>query len=561
MGNKLAFQLADLFENVADHVPERTAIVYGERRLTFREVDERATRLAHYLAAQGVKQGDRVGLYLYNCNEYIEAALAAFKIRAVPVNINFRYVEEELRYLLDDAGVSGLVYHREFAPRVAAVAPRIATLRTLIEVDDGAGALHPPQRALSARAVSREGAHLHATDYEAALAAASPERDFAERSGDDLYIIYTGGTTGMPKGVMWRHEDVFFAGLQGGNPGGPDITEPGQLGPNAAARENPPTTLPVAPLMHGNGHWSSMIGLHGGGKVVLATSRRLDAREIWSLVERERVNILSIVGDAMARPLADALYDHETRAESPRRGYDTSSLLVLTSAGALWSEDVKERLRAKLGSTLLIDAFGMSEAGHQGMNLGKNADGKLRFAIDAFTAVLDEDLRRIEPGSGKVGMLARCGRLPLGYWNDAEKTARTFVTDADGTRWVVAGDMATVEPDGTVVVLGRGTFCINSGGEKIYPEEVEQALKSHPAVYDAVVVGVPDERWGERVAAVVQPRGGLTATLEELAAHCRTRLAGYKVPREVHVVDEVRRSPSGKADYVWARAVAKGETR
>jgi len=550
VGRQLAFQLADLFENVADHVPERTAIVYGERRLTFCAVDERATRLAHFLASHGVSQRDRVGLYLYNCNEYIETALAAFKVRAVPVNINFRYVEEELRYLLDDAGVSALVYHREFAPRVAAVAPAIASLRTLIEVEGGAEALPADTRGRPARAAVLAGA----ADYEAAIASQSAERDFAERSGDDLYIIYTGGTTGMPKGVMWRHEDVFFAGLQGGNPGGPDITEPGQLGPNAAARENPPTTLPVAPLMHGNGHWSSMIGLHGGGKVVLATSRRLDPHEIWSLVERERVNILSIVGDAMARPLADALH-----AEGA--SYDTSSLLVLTSAGALWSEDVKERLRAKLGSTLLIDAFGMSEAGHQGMNLGKNADGKLRFSIDAFTAVLDEDLRRIEPGSGKVGMLARCGRLPLGYWNDAEKTARTFVTDPDGTRWVVAGDMATVEPDGTVIVLGRGTFCINSGGEKIYPEEVEQALKSHPAVYDAVVVGVPDERWGERVAAVVQPRTGMAPTLEDLAAHCRTRVAGYKVPREVHVVDEVRRSPAGKADYVWAREVASGGAR
>ena len=536
----LHFNLADLFENVADHVGERTAVVYGEQRLTFAQIDERATRLAHYLQSQGVKVGDHVGLYLYNCNEYIEAALAAFKLRATPVNINFRYVEDELRYLFDDADLVALVYHREFAPRVAAVASSVPLLRTFIEVDDastvrvGAG-LAPP-----------------AVEYESALASASPERDFGERSGQDLYLIYTGGTTGMPKGVMWRQEDVFFAGLQGGNPGGPDITEPGQLGPAARERTAAPTTLPVAPLMHGNGHWSSMIGMHGGGKVVLAQKRRLDPHEIWSLVERERVNIISIVGDAMARPLADALYE-------PGASYDLSPLLVLSSAGALFSDDVKETLRAKLGSTLLIDAFGMSEAGHQGMNLGRNADGKLRFSVEGFTAVLDDDLRRIAPGSDDVGMLARCGRLPIGYWKDPEKTAKTFRTDADGTRWVVAGDMATVEADGTVTLLGRGSLCINSGGEKIYPDEVEMALKSHPAVFDAVVVGVPDARWGERVAAVVQPRPGHAPTLADIDAHCRTRVSGYKVPRELHLVDEVQRSPSGKPDYKWAKSVATRE--
>jgi acyl-CoA synthetase (AMP-forming)/AMP-acid ligase II len=544
------YQLADLFENVADHVPGREAIVYGDRRLTFAEVDERATRLAHHLQSHGVGPGDRVGLYLYNCNEYIEGALAAFKLRASPVNINFRYVEDELRYLLDDSDAAAIIYHRSLAGRLA---PAIAghKIAIIVVADDEpiVGARHASPGDATTATITGE------TEYESALAGASPTRDFPERSGDDIYLIYTGGTTGMPKGVMWRHEDVFFAGLQGGNPGGPDITDPAQLGPNAAANPNPTTTLPVAPLMHGNGHWAAMIGLHGGGKVVLATSRRLDPHEIWSLVERERVSVMSIVGDAMARPLADAL------DEGKRDGagaYDTSSMVALSSAGALFSEDVKERLRERKAAILIIDAFGMSEAGHQGMNLGKNADGKLHFSIDAFTAVLDEDLRRIEPGSPKVGMLGRCGRLPQGYWKDPEKSARTFVTDLDGVRWVVAGDMATVEADGTVVVLGRGTFCINSGGEKIYPEEVEQALKSHPSVYDAVVVGVPDDRWGERVAAVVQPRAGASLTLDDITAHARTKVAGYKVPRELHVVEEIVRSPSGKADYKWAKAVARG---
>ncbi|MDP9236736.1 MAG: acyl-CoA synthetase [Chloroflexota bacterium] len=532
---KLHFNLADLYECVADHVPDREAVVYGDRRLTFGEVDERATRLAHHLQAAGIGPGDRVGLYLYNCNEYIEAALAAFKLRAVPVNINFRYVEEELRYLFDDAGIAALVFHREFAPRVDAVAGSLPSLKTFVHVEDGSAAASPSD----------------SIEYEAALAAASPKRDFAERSGTDLYLIYTGGTTGMPKGVMWRHEDVFFAGLQGGNPGGADITSPEEIGPNAFERKVAPTTLPVAPLMHGNGYWAALIGLHGGGKVVLATKHRLDPHELWSLVERERVQVMSIVGDAMARPLADAL--HEAGA-----AYDTSSLVVISSGGAIWSETVKQQLREKLGTTLLIDAFGVSEAGHQGMNLGPNETGRPRFTVDPFTAVLDDDLRPIAPGSDTVGRLARCGRLPLGYWNDEEKTARTFVTDADGRRWVIPGDMATIEADGTVTLLGRGSLCINSGGEKIYPEEVESALKSHPAVFDAVVVGVPDERWGERVAAVVQPRTGATPSLEDIVAHCRTKVSGYKVPREMHLVEEIQRSPAGKADYRWAKAVAVG---
>ncbi len=539
----LSFNLADLFENVADHVPGREAIVYGERRLTFAEVDGRATRLAHHLRAAGVKRGDHVGLYLYNCNEYIEAALAAFKIRAVPVNINFRYVEDELRYLFDDADLVALIYHREFAPRVATVAPRVPSLRHFVVVEDGTKHVDDGVAAPLAAPPSVE--------YESALADASPVRDFEARSGDDLYLIYTGGTTGMPKGVMWRQEDVFFAGLQGGNPGGADITSPDEIGPAAAARETPPTTLPVAPLMHGNGHWAAMIGLHGGGKVVLAEKRRLDPHELWTLVERERVNVMSIVGDAMARPLEEALYGDGA-------SYDLSSLLVVSSGGAIWSEAVKEQLRAKLGGTLLIDAFGVSEAGHQGMNLGGNTSGRPRFSVDPHTAVLDDDLRRVEPGSDHVGRLARTGRLPLGYWKDAEKTARTFVTDGDGNRWVIPGDMATVEADGTVTLLGRGSLCINSGGEKIYPEEVEAALKSHAAVFDAVVVGVPDARWGERVAAVVQPRAGTTPSLADLDAHCRSRISAYKVPRELHLVEEMRRSPAGKADYAWAKDVATG---
>ncbi|MEX2225024.1 MAG: acyl-CoA synthetase [Dehalococcoidia bacterium] len=528
----MQYNLADLFECVAKTVPDRLALVCGDRRLTFKQLDERANRAAHMLLDAGVKQGYHIGLYLYNGTEYVEAALAAYKIRAVPVNINFRYVEEELRYLFTDADLTGVVYSREFAPRLAAVAPSTPMLRTFVQVDDRSGA---------------DPSGLNAIDYESTLAEESDLQDFGERSGDDLYLIYTGGTTGMPKGVMWRQEDVFFGGLQGGNVGGAPIERPEQIGEIVASREGP-TMIPVAPLMHGNGFWSCMIGLLGGGKVVLHP--KFDAHAIWSLVEREKINVLSIVGDAMARPLAEALNE---------RDYDVSSAFVISSGGAIWSEAVKQQLRQHMPNILLVDAYGVSETGHQGMGIATAGSPGPRFTVDPNTAVIDDDLRPVAAGSGIVGRLARRGRMPLGYYKDETKTAATFMTDADGVRWVIPGDMATIDADGTVTLLGRGSICINSGGEKIYPEEVEAALKAHPAVFDAVVVGVPDERWGERVAAVVQPRQGHALTLEEIDAHCRTHVSGYKVPRELHLVDEVVRSPSGKADYRWAKATAMGE--
>jgi acyl-CoA synthetase (AMP-forming)/AMP-acid ligase II len=531
----MQFNLADLFESVADAVPEREAIVCGERRLTYAQLEERANRLAHYLLANGVGEGDHIGLYLYNCIEYMEASLAAFKVRAVPININYRYVEEELRYLFDNADLVALVHHREFAPRIGTVAGELPRLRTFLAVDDGS---------------SVDCSAIGSVDYEEALTPSSPERDFAPRSADDLYILYTGGTTGMPKGVMWRHEDLFFAALMGGNPYGAPPERPEQVSENAKAGQVI-TSLPAAPLMHGAAQWAALIYLYSGGKLVLAPGKRFDPHRIWQLVGEERVNSVSIVGDAMARPLAEAL-------EKPGASYDTSSLFVIGSGGATYSEGVKAQLRAKLPNVLLMDRFGGSEGGNQGQGVDQSpgAAGP-RFQADETTAVLGEDMRPLPPGSGVVGMLARRGHIPLGYYKDPEKTAKTFI-EVDGVRWVVAGDMAMVEADGTITLLGRGSNCINSGGEKNFPEEVEAALRSHPTVFDAIVVGAPDERWGERVAAVVQPRPGSAPTLEELDAHCRTKIAGYKVPREVHLVDEIQRQPSGKPDYKWAKAIAAG---
>ncbi len=532
----MQFNIADLFESLVDAIPDRLAVVAGARRLSFAALEERANRLAHALSARGVRAGDHIGLYLYNSAEFVEAMLAAFKIRAVPININYRYVEDELSFLFSNADLVALIHQRELGSLAAAAAAKAPTLRTFLAVDDG-----------SEEPLSAPGAEL----YEQALLSASPVRDFAPRSGKDLYIIYTGGTTGMPRGVMWQHQDVFFAGLQGGNPGGEPLEKPEDLAKTALGREAPMTMLPAAPFIHGAAQWGALIGMFTGGKVVIAPGRSYDAKVICRLIGEEGVNTMTIVGDAMARPLADAL-------AAPGASYDTSSLMVIASAGAVLSDAVKEALNEQLPNTMLLNNFGATETGHQGMSLPGSAPGvpgRPTFFMDESNTVLGEDLQPITPGSGVIGRLARSGRLPIGYYNDPEKTAATFLT-VDGKRWVVPGDLATIEEDGQITVFGRGAVCINSGGEKIFPEEVEAALKAHPGVNDAVVVGVPDERWGQRVAAVVEPRPGHEITLAQLSEHCRTRIAGYKIPRQLRVIDKISRHPSGKPDYRWAKEMA-----
>ena len=532
----MEFNLADLFECVVDAVPEREALICEDTRLTYAELDKRANRLAHALTKADVKEGDHIGLYQYNGIEYMEGVLAAFKIRAVPINVNFRYVAEELYYLFDNSDIVGIIHHREFGPRIAAIADRLPALKTFFAVEDGSGA---------------DCSAIGSLNYEDELADASDARDFPERSADDIYILYTGGTTGMPKGVMWRHEDLFFAALMGGNPYGAPPERPEQVGENAAAGQVF-TALPAAPLMHGAAQWAAMIYLYSGGKVILTTGTGFDAEKIWGLVEKEKVQSMAIVGDAMGRPLADAL-------AKPGASYDTSSLIVIGSGGATYSEGVKAQLREHLPNIMLMDSFGGSEGGNQGRGVeATKGQAGPRFSNDGTSAVLDENMKPLPPGTGKIGMLARKGQIPLGYYKDEEKTAEVFI-EADGTRWVVAGDMATIEADGTITLLGRGSNCINTGGEKVFPEEVEAALRSHAQVFDAIVVGVPDERFGERVAAIVAPREGTTPTLEELANHCREHVAGYKLPRELHIVDQIQRQPSGKPNYKWAKAIALGE--
>ncbi|ASU85401.1 acyl-CoA synthetase [Nocardiopsis gilva YIM 90087] len=524
----MQFNLADMFESIADRIGDRTALVCGDDRRGYAELEVRANRLAHHLTASGIGPGAHVGMQLYNGAAYIESLLAVLKIRAVPVNVNYRYVADELRYLYTDADLAGLVYDAEFGDRVAAVLPRVPTLRHLVAVGG------PPLDA---------GPHVTAITYEAALAGSSPERDFPKRSGDDLYIIYTGGTTGLPKGVMWRQEDLFFSGHGGGNPGGEPVATPEELVEKATSGGGV-VMMPVAPLMHGAAQLTAFICLWSGGTIVLV--RRFDADAVLRAIERERVLTINLVGDAMAAPLADAL---------EAGGHDVSSLHVISSSGAILSGSVRARLEELLPGRAVLDNYGSTETGLVAWGVaGATPETGLRYRFDdERITVLGSDLRPVAPGSGDIGQVARSGRVPLGYYKDREKTAATFV-EAGGVRYTLTGDMATVEADGTVTVHGRGSVCINTGGEKVFPEEIESVLKGHPQVSDAVVVGVDDDRFGQRVAAVVSAVGGVAAP--DLDAFVRERVAGYKVPRQYRMVPEVRRSPSGKADYRWARRVA-----
>jgi acyl-CoA synthetase (AMP-forming)/AMP-acid ligase II len=528
----MEFNLADLWERVVDEIPEHEAMVCGDRRLTYAQADARANRLAHHLADLGIGPGDHVALYLYNGTEYLEGMLAAFKLRAVPINVNYRYGEAELRYLLADADARAVVFHREFAPTLASVRHALPELTGFVVVDDESGSPMPSD----------------ASSYEEALAAASPERDFGERSADDLYILYTGGTTGMPKGVMWRAEDIFFGAFGGGNLGDAPITSPEQI---VDALEPHRRGLPACPFMHGTAHWMAFGTLYSGGTVVMTPDRHLHPERLWRLIAREHVSFLVIVGDAFARPLVEAL-DHLDPAP------DLIALTVVLSGGAVLSPSVKTAWVEHLPGALLIDGFGASETGGQGQSVsaaGGPIESAPRFRVNDETTVLGDDLRPLP--AGEIGKLARRGHVPIGYYHDPEKSAATFPV-IDGVRWSVPGDHARIEDDGTITILGRGSVSINTGGEKVYPEEVESALKSHPAVFDAVVVGVPDERWGERVTAVVQARPGTIPTLDELADHTRAHLASYKTPRELVLVDQIVRSPSGKPDYRWARTTAVG---
>ncbi|MEU5994034.1 acyl-CoA synthetase [Spirillospora sp. NPDC047418] len=519
----MEYNHADLFEGIADAIGDRVALVCGDQRFTFAELDAHANRLAHHLQDAGVRPGQHVAVQLYNGVEYAAALLAALKIRAVPINVNYRYVETELLYVYQDSDSVALLYDVEFEERVAAAVAEAPKLTHLI----GVGGTPSIPGAVA---------------YDAALADADATRaGFPERSGDDLYIIYTGGTTGMPKGVMWSTEQIIFAFW---NPTVPRPAAPADIVEHART-SGPLIMMPVAPLMHGAAQVATFIAWFMGATLVY--TRKFDAADVWRTIEREKVNSLTITGDAMAIPMAEEL---------ARGEYDTSSLFAYVSTGAIFTGTVRDRIQKLLPNVLILDRFGSTESGSTAEAVaGSTPEKGLRFAPDVENVtVLDDALQQVKPGSGVIGQVARTGHIAQGYYNDPEKTAKTFPV-VDGRRWLLTGDIATVEEDGSIAVYGRGSQAINTGGEKVFPEEVEAVLKGHPGVYDAVVTGLPDERWGNRVAAVIQPSGDAPDPAD-LDAHCRRELSGYKVPRVYAFVAEMKRSPAGKADYRWAKEVA-----
>ncbi|RZQ63111.1 acyl-CoA synthetase [Amycolatopsis suaedae] len=532
----MALNIADLFEHAVDAVPDRIAVACGDRQVTYAELDARANRMAHHLAAHGVGAGAHIGVYSRNSIEALETMYAAYKLRAIAINVNYRYVAAELRYLFDNSDLVALVHERRYADLVAEVLPDVEKLKHVIAVEDGSDADY-----------TRYGG----IDYETAMAEGSPDRDFGERSGDDLYILYTGGTTGYPKGVLWRHEDVWRA-LGGGidfvtGEYIPDEWTLAQRGKDGAL-----VRLPVAPLIHGAAQWAAFGAMFGGSTVVLVP--QFDPDEIWKAVQRHGVQVMTIVGDAMARPLIEAYRGGD---------YDASSLVAVSSHAALFSHSVKQDFLGELPNVVLTDAIGSSESGFTGIGVvGKDADHTAgpRVSMGAQAVLLDDEDNVVEAVPGATGRLARRAHVPLGYYKDPDKSKTIFV-EIGGERYVIPGDYARYEDDGTVTLLGRGSQCVNTGGEKVFPEEVEGALKAHPDVFDALVIGVPDERLGQRVAAVVQARDGRELDLAALEAHVRTQLAGYKVPRSIWVAEQVGRTPSGKPDYTWAQKYAAEHAR
>ncbi|HEX6395493.1 MAG TPA: acyl-CoA synthetase [Acidimicrobiales bacterium] len=533
------WNFADVWEAVAEVHPERPAVTQGHRLYDWRQFDARADGVAKNLLDAGLGRQGKVAQYLYNSPEYLESLFAALKVGAVPVNTNYRYTAEELTYLWDNADVEAVVFHGSFADRAEAVRANLSRIGAWLWVDDGSGPCPS-----------------WATPYEnAASAVAEPQhvRGSWGRSGDDLLLIYTGGTTGMPKGVMWRQDDLFAVLNRTGEIRYPESGSRQDVKAILAGPQKypPAKLLPGPPLMHGTGLFTAMSVLNSGGTIVLPTARHFDVEELLDVISQERVTELSIVGDAFAKPILAALDANPGR-------WDISSLWLVISSGVIWSEEVKAGLLRHQPKLLMIDNLGSSEA--IGMARSSSKAGATAstggFLLGPNTRVITEDGRDVSPGSGEQGMVAIKGRGPIGYYKDPEKSAGTFRV-IDGERWTVPGDYATVGSDGSVKLLGRGSVCINSGGEKVFPEEVEEILKLHPAVEDAVVVGIPDERFGEVVTAVVELSQSAHPPADaDLIDSVRSHLAGYKAPRHVVIVETIGRAPNGKVDYKRLKAEA-----
>jgi fatty-acyl-CoA synthase len=542
----MPLSLAELSEIVADAVPDREALVWREKRFTYADLKDRTRRLANHLIGAGFgchteradldghESGqDHLALYLHNGNEYMEGMLGAYKARLAPFNVNYRYVEEELVYLLNDAKARVIVYHDVFAPRVAAVREQVPSLTHFLQVADDSG----------------EALLDGAVRYEDAIAAASAERPAVDWSPDDLYILYTGGTTGMPKGVLWRQADILIAALGGRDAATGELLEtPEQFAERA--RLGGIRTLPSPPFMHGAGHWIALGAWNSGNTVVLQdVVERFDPDDIITVIDREQVNLLLIVGDAFGKPLLEALR---------RREETLPTLQIILSGGAALNESYKAALIERLPHVTIMDSIGSSEAGGQGSTTSNAELGSStgKFVPGPGSVVVSEAMDAVlEPGHEGMGWWAKQGQVPLGYLGDPAKTAKTFPV-IDGVRYSVPGDRARLLADGSIELHGRDSVTINSGGEKIFAEEVEHALKQHPAIWDAVVAGRPSERWGNEVVAIVQLAEGAAFDRASILAECEKHLARYKLPKSFRVVESVVRSPAGKADYRWAKEMA-----
>ena len=540
----MEFNAADIFEGVVDRVPDREAIVHGSTRLTYRELDARSNKAANALKKLGIKKGSHIGIYAFNCVEWLEIMLGAYKLCAIPININYRYVEEELKYLIDNADMEAIFYHKQFSNKLENIKSHLPLLKDFICIEDDSG---------------EDDVIDKSFNFEDLIANEDESRLDVDRSGDDKYILYTGGTTGMPKGVVWRMEDVLMT-LGGGIDA---VTGEKYPTPEAFADkclQDQTIALALAPFMHGGAQWQSFNSFFSGWKLIINDQVSFDADYVWEVVAKEKVMNLTIMGDAMGRPLCDAL------PRAIEKGLDLSSLFILSSTASVFSASIKDTILEYLPNLFLIDAVGSSETGATGVNI-HTKDGKLKdsgggpkFTKPNFSEILNLDTKEVIPPSDTetIGYLARKGHVPVAYYKDEEKSKKTFI-EVGGVRYSIPGDMAKYEEDGQMTLLGRGSVSINSGGEKIFPEEVEMALKAHPNIFDCLVVGVKDDRWGQKVVAVIQRRENDELSLDDIKDVASKYIASYKMPKEIVFSELIERAPSGKPNYQWAQEFANSK--
>lgn len=522
---------AAVFEAVVDKIPDNLLLTMDGVDYTYRQVEELANRMGHLLRAHGAEPRTHVALYMKNSTEHMAAIVAAMKIRVAGINVNYRYTPAELVYLFNDSQSVAVLVDAEFAETMAAAVPQLETVGSVLVVGGVPEVL--------ATACAEKG--IAVVDVDSELPAQSAARDFEPARGDDHWIVYTGGTTGFPKGVQWHMSDYYYACLSGGNPYGDKRHSPAEVAEHVSPEGGFKIVI-SAPLMHGAGLFTLLTFVNLGGHLVMF--RDFDPQVIVDSTAEYKAQLLMFVGDGMAVPITDALLEAKDTK-------DFSALFMVASGGGIWSKTSRDRLVAEFPNVIIRDNFGASESGNDG-EMSLNEEGEMLLPPGPRLGLIDESNAPIAPGSDEIGYIVRRGHVPMGYWNDPEKTAKTF-PEVDGRRVSVLGDMGRVREDGTIVFLGRGSGCINTGGEKVFPEEVEQALKAHPAVHDALVAGAPDERFGQKVAAVVSFREGMSAEPEELSEFLRQSLANYKVPKVIVDVPEIRRSPAGKADYKWAK--------